>query len=107
MAVVVTSHSVPMSSIQLSYKSGLILQDILLPSKQSRLFIKIVLVTLRSGVVVQETSFRGRKSQRTKLMKDYVRDLYEKLSEPVLNLIFYHFNCSEHLLKFHHVFSYL
>ena len=30
----------------------------------------------------QETSFRG-KSQRTKLMKDYVRDLYKKLSENV------------------------
>ena len=28
----------------------------------------------------QETSFRG-ESQRTKLMKDYVRDLYKKLSE--------------------------
>ena len=24
----------------------------------------------------QETSFRGRESQRTKLMKDYVKDLY-------------------------------
>ena len=30
----------------------------------------------------QETSFRG-ESQRTKLMKDYVRDLYRKLSENV------------------------
>ena len=30
----------------------------------------------------QETSFRG-ESQRTKLMKDYVRDLYKKLSENV------------------------
>ena len=29
----------------------------------------------------QETSFGGRESQRTKLMKDYVRDLYKKLSE--------------------------
>ena len=28
----------------------------------------------------QETSFGGRESQRTKLMKDYVRDLYKKLS---------------------------
>ena len=28
----------------------------------------------------QETSF-GRQSQRTKLMKDYVKDLYKKLSE--------------------------
>ena len=28
----------------------------------------------------QETSFRG-ESQRTKLMKDYVRDLYKRLSE--------------------------
>ena len=52
MAVVLSSHSVPMSSIQFSYKSGLILQDVLLPSEQSRLFIKIVLVTLRYGVVV-------------------------------------------------------
>ena len=31
----------------------------------------------------QETSFGGRESQRTKLMKDYVRDLYKKLSENV------------------------
>ena len=31
----------------------------------------------------QETLFRGRESQRTKLMKDYVRDLYKKLSENV------------------------
>ena len=30
----------------------------------------------------QETSF-GREAQRTKLMKDYVRDLYKKLSENV------------------------
>ena len=30
----------------------------------------------------QETSFGG-KSQRTKLMKDYVRDLYKKLSENI------------------------
>ena len=30
----------------------------------------------------QETSF-GEESQRTKLMKDYVRDLYKKLSENV------------------------
>ena len=30
----------------------------------------------------QETSFRG-ESQRTKLMKDYVRDLYKKISENV------------------------
>ena len=30
----------------------------------------------------QETSF-GAESQRTKLMKDYVRDLYKKLSENV------------------------
>ena len=30
----------------------------------------------------QETSFGG-ESQRTKLMKDYVRDLYKKLSENV------------------------
>ena len=31
----------------------------------------------------QETSFRG-ESQRTKLMKDYVRDLYKKLSETLV-----------------------
>ena len=31
----------------------------------------------------QETSFGGRKSQRTKLMKDYVKDLYKKLSENI------------------------
>ena len=31
----------------------------------------------------QEASFRGRESQRTSLMKDYVRDLYRKLSENV------------------------
>ena len=31
----------------------------------------------------QQTSFRGRESQRTKLMKDYVRDLYAKLSENI------------------------
>ena len=31
----------------------------------------------------QETSFRGRESQRTSLMKDYVKDLYKKLSENV------------------------
>ena len=31
----------------------------------------------------QETSFGGRESQRTKLMKDYVRDLYKKISENV------------------------
>ena len=31
----------------------------------------------------QETSFRGRESQRTKLMKDYVKDLYKKLSEKI------------------------
>ena len=30
----------------------------------------------------QETSFGG-ESQRTKLMKDYVRDLYKKLSEDI------------------------
>ena len=27
----------------------------------------------------QETSFGGRESQRTKLMKDYIKDLYKKL----------------------------
>ena len=31
----------------------------------------------------QETSFRGRESQRTKLMKDYVEDLYEKISKNI------------------------
>ena len=31
----------------------------------------------------QETSFRERESQRTKLMKDYVKDLYKKLSENI------------------------
>ena len=31
----------------------------------------------------QETSFRGRESQRTKLMKDYVKYLYKKLSENI------------------------
>ena len=31
----------------------------------------------------QETSFGGRESQRTKLMKDYVRDLYKKLTENI------------------------
>ena len=31
----------------------------------------------------QETSFGGRESQRTKLMKDYVKDLYKKLSEKI------------------------
>ena len=31
----------------------------------------------------QETSLGGRESQRTKLMKDYVRDLYRKLSENI------------------------
>ena len=31
----------------------------------------------------RETSFRGRESQRTKLMKDYVKDLYKKISENI------------------------
>ena len=31
----------------------------------------------------QETSSGGRESQRTKLMKDYVRDLYKKISENI------------------------
>ena len=31
----------------------------------------------------QETSFGGREPQRTKLMKDYVKDLYKKLSENI------------------------
>ena len=41
----------------------------------------------------QETSFGG-ESQRTKLMKDYVRDLYKKISE----------NISETLEEFHYVY---
>ena len=31
----------------------------------------------------QETSFGGRESQRTKLMKDYVKDLHKKISENI------------------------
>ena len=31
----------------------------------------------------QKTSFGGRESQRTKLMKDYVKDIYKKLSENI------------------------
>ena len=31
----------------------------------------------------QETSFGGRESQRTNLMKDYVKDLYKKISENI------------------------
>ena len=31
----------------------------------------------------QEMSFGGKESQRTKLMKDYVKDLYKKLSENI------------------------
>ena len=31
----------------------------------------------------QETSFGGRESQRTKLMKDYVKDLYKTISENI------------------------
>ena len=31
----------------------------------------------------KETSFEGRESQRTKLMKDYIKDLYKKLSENI------------------------
>ena len=31
----------------------------------------------------QEMSFGGRESQRTKLMKDYIKDLYKKLSENI------------------------
>ena len=31
----------------------------------------------------QETSFRGRESQRTKLTKDYVKDLYKKILENI------------------------
>ena len=40
----------------------------------------------------QETSFGAKESQRTKLMKDYVRDLYKKISE----------NISETPEEFHH-----
>ena len=32
----------------------------------------------------RETSFGGRGSQRTKVMKDYVKDLYKKLSENIV-----------------------
>ena len=32
----------------------------------------------------QETSFGGRESQRTKLMKDYVKDLYKEISENIV-----------------------
>ena len=32
----------------------------------------------------QETSFGGGESQRTKLMKDYVKDLYKKISENIV-----------------------
>ena len=32
---------------------------------------------------VQETSFGRRESQRTKLMKDYVKDLHKKISENI------------------------
>ena len=31
----------------------------------------------------QEMSFGGRESQRTKLRKDYIKDLYKKLSENI------------------------
>ena len=31
----------------------------------------------------QETSFGGRESQRTKLMKDYIKDLYNKITENI------------------------
>ena len=31
----------------------------------------------------QEISFGGRESQRTKLMTDYIKDLYKKLSENI------------------------
>ena len=37
----------------------------------------------QSGKHEQETSFGGRESQRTKLMKDYVKDLYKKISESI------------------------
>ena len=33
----------------------------------------------------QEMSFGGRESQRTKLMKDYIKDLYKKISEITKN----------------------
>ena len=35
----------------------------------------------------QKTSFGGRESQRTKLMKDYVKDLYKKISENITILL--------------------
>ena len=35
----------------------------------------------------EETPFGGRESQRTKLMKDYVKDLYKKLSENIFTMI--------------------
>ena len=42
----------------------------------------------------QETSFVGRESQRTKLMKDYVKDLYKKLSENIGETPeLFHYNC--------------
>ena len=44
----------------------------------------------------QETSFGGRESHRTKLMKDYVKDLYKKLSE----------NVGETPELFHYIYDY-
>ena len=42
----------------------------------------------------QETSFGGRESQKTKLMKDYVKDLYKKLSENIGETPEpFHYNC--------------
>ena len=37
----------------------------------------------REPTCEQETSFGGRESQRTKLIKDYIKDLYKKLSENI------------------------
>ena len=39
--------------------------------------------TWEPGRGEQETSYGGRESQRTKLMKDYVKDLYKKISENI------------------------
>ena len=43
----------------------------------------------------QDTSFGGEESQRTKLEKDYVRDLYQKLSEKYGILEAFHFDYFE------------
>ena len=58
------------------------------------------------------TEVRWNQSQQvsTEMIKHHSnreQALVEQALRPVLNLIFYHFNCSERLLKSHHVFSYL